>query len=291
MFYLDKKEFLMSPRVLRRLGVLAGLLVLAAVIPWSRETISGEAVIQPIRTLRVEAPEDGVVVRTVVREGDRVQKGQPLLEMSSSGLAQELGALTAEEIGLRGQESAGIAEDDPRAAFQAGETGRAVAAELVRDRSRRERLLLRSPVSGAVLTPSVDELAGKFVHAGATLLEVGDARQFKAEIPVTERLVTQIPLGTPVTVQLRARPLTLLHGTVASVSAAAEGASDTAAREEKGLLPSDIPEKFTVVATFPGSENDLVTGMKGNAKIYLRRRSFVGRGWLILKHWVDRIVW
>jgi multidrug efflux pump subunit AcrA (membrane-fusion protein) len=291
MFYLDKKEFLMSPRVLRRLGVLAGLLVLAAVIPWSRETISGEAVIQPIRTLRVEAPEDGIVVRTIVREGDRVQKGQPLLEMSSSGLAQELGALTAEEIGLRGQESAGIADDDPRAAFQAGETGRAVAAEIVRDRSRRERLLLRSPVSGAVLTPSVDDLAGKYVHAGATLLEVGDARQFKAEIPVTERLVAQIPLGTPVTVQLRSRPLALLHGTVASVSAAAEGARDTASREEKGLLPSDVPEKFTVVATFPGSDNDLVTGMKGNAKIYLVRRSFVGRGWLILKHWVERIVW
>lgn len=291
MFYLDKKEFLMSPKIVRVLAAVAAILLLAAIVPWSQQTISGEAVLEPVRVLRVGAPEDGVVVRTGVREGDEVHRDQPLLELASGSLDQEMGALTAEAIGLRSQASAGLAGADPRAAFQAQEQARAVSAELSRDRSRRERLIVRSPATGRILTPAVEELAGRFVRAGTPLLEVGDSRQFRAEIPVTERLVEDVRVGTPVTVQLRARPLRLLHGTVTAVSAATVGARTTAAPGDKDLLPSDIPEKFTVIATFPGAETGLVTGMQGDAKIALGRRSFVGRGLRIFQDWIDRIAW
>ncbi len=81
LFYLDKKEWLMSPRV--RTAVLAAAVALALLvfIPWSRRTLRSAAVLRPLTTVRLEAPEDAVVTRALAEEGDRVAAGQTVFQL------------------------------------------------------------------------------------------------------------------------------------------------------------------------------------------------------------------
>ena len=59
LFYLDKKELVMSPRARLPLLAAAAGLVLLLVVPWCRRTIRMDAVLEPAASVKVETPEDG----------------------------------------------------------------------------------------------------------------------------------------------------------------------------------------------------------------------------------------
>src|SRR6202040_52391 len=87
--YLDKKERLMSNR--KRLLLISALLLVVLLIPFTRRTITAEAILRPRTVGHVEAPEDGIVSRVLTREGAIVEIGNPLIQMSS--LAAEADSL------------------------------------------------------------------------------------------------------------------------------------------------------------------------------------------------------
>ena len=124
LFYLDKKELLMSPRI--RTALLAGAvaLVLLLVVPWSRRTLGSPAVLRPLTTVRLEAPEDAVVTRALAEEGDRVEAGQPVFQLVSASATEETAApgVRARAPGARGQPIPG--ERRARPGFRLREPGR-----------------------------------------------------------------------------------------------------------------------------------------------------------------------
>jgi multidrug efflux pump subunit AcrA (membrane-fusion protein) len=289
LLYLDKKELLMSPRARAPIALAAIALLLVLAVPWSRRTIQATVLLEPAERTSLQAPDDGFIEKVLVNEGDEVEAGTPVVVLANPALDARLEALRAvrerlEKEGNRLRE-AGSAAQTNRVESERS----AVEADLRREEARRERMVVKSPIAGRILTPRVRDLAGRSVRAGAVLAEVGDCQRLSARIPVSERLLVYIAAGAQVAVQLGARPLEPLRGTIVSVSPAIAPA--TTASTGPALRPSEHPEKFIAVAHFENPQSLLRPGMSGTARIYCGRSSYVERSGRVLGHWLQTIFW
>ncbi|MGE5347554.1 MAG: efflux RND transporter periplasmic adaptor subunit [Acidithiobacillales bacterium] len=290
LFYLDKKELLVSKRMRAPLLAAAAAILLVLVIPWSRRSIRSEILLRPGRLLKIQAPEDGVVALVKVREGDAVQEGDVAFVLSSLPVETRIAALSAESGRLTGEAQRLRAVGDASGAFRDQARQSAVDVELASESAVRNRLAVRSPAAGTILTHRPGDLEGRFVKAGSVLAEIGDCRTLTATIPVTERLLTDLALGQAVSVQLRSRPFVTLYGRLTLVAPATEAASAPASQDD-ALRPSELPGKFLAIAMFDNSEGSVLPGSSGRAKIETARASFLARGGRILYRWVRTIVW
>ena len=107
LFYLDKKELLMSPRSRTALFSAAALIAAALLLPWSRRTISAPALLKPMTTVRLEAPEDAVVARPSSCTGDRRRRRTAgILSLSSPALAEATGRVWARNAARKASQGA-----------------------------------------------------------------------------------------------------------------------------------------------------------------------------------------
>jgi putative peptide zinc metalloprotease protein len=291
LFYLDKKEWLMSRRARTfLLGCGAALLAFLA-IPFSRRTLRTEIVLMPVREVHLEAPEDGIIREVLVREGDSVREGQIVALVESPAVTSAIAGLTAQREGMEKEMSRRRADSDSRGVFESESRGTAIAASLRSEENRRNRLAIRSPISGRLLTPRLQDLTGHFVRAASPIADVGDCRELKAEIPVSERLLTFLQPGSPVSVQLRARSARFLRGSIVSISPATLSAQHRADVGREVMRPSERPERFVAIARFENADGDALPGMTGKAKVYMARASYLSRTWRLLSDWLQQIFW
>jgi putative peptide zinc metalloprotease protein len=290
LMYLDKKELLMSPRSRIPLAAIAVAIVLLLVVPWSRRTIRAEATLKPSETVRLEAPEDGIVAEVLAGEGDRVEAGQPLFRVVSPATEEERGRLTAQRDRFLSSSTSGRAAADPGLVFQSERRASSADAALQSAESRNQDLVVRSPISGRILTHRPADLTGRFVSAGALLGEVGDCRKMTADIAVSERFLQYLRTGAPVTALVHASSWRNRQGSVAAISPATEGQPVTAGKQDPAA-PTAAPDRFVARAVFDNTDGKLLPGAAARVKIHLARESYVSRassaGW----RWVRTLVW
>ena len=291
MFYLDKKEYLMSPKVLRRLAVAAAVLFLALVLPWPHETLQVPIALKPSKAVQVFAPADATVAAVDVQEGEFVVPGHPLARLASRSVEGRVEELTARKAGYEGQArlSREMASAEDSAAFDS--RAEATSSALVAGESVRAALLLRAPMAGAILTPRPQDLLGSSVRGGASLFTVADTRVMRVEIPVTERLLQSIRVGEPVAIHVRALPYRRFPTTISAISTAAESLPVASRAQGETLRPSERPERFVAVALLDNSDGALSPGMTAEAKLLGRRVPLAVQWWKIFYHWTRRIIW
>jgi putative peptide zinc metalloprotease protein len=291
LLYLDKKDLLMSPRSRRTLLALAGALPLLLFVPWTHRKIGAPLLLRPLTEVRLEAPEDSVVAEVLVREGDSVRPGQPVLRLESLKLnasALELAAVRRRfEKATRGAREAG----QPSVVFRSERREDSVDAAIRRESVRRGRLVVASPIAGRILTPRLEDLEGRYVRAGTELAQVGNCRMMRAELPVSERLFDDLQPNAPVAAMLPGRPLSTVRGRVASISPATLDHPRTATFEGHPAAPTAYPERFVALAVFDNPDGSLLPGMIGKAKIVARRASLVSRTWRVLWRWFRTTAW
>jgi len=291
LFYLDKKELLMSARTRTPLIAIGVALLLLLLLPLSRRRISAEAVLQPQTRVRLEAPEDGIIATVLAHEGDRVGPGQPIFKLASTEAEAEAVRLSAERDRFAKAASAGREAGAATLVFQAERRELSADAALHSDAVRQERLVIRSPIAGLVLSARLEDLLGRFVPGGTVLAEVGDCRRMKAELPVSERLLDDLDPDAPVTALARARPARPLHGRIQQISAATLEQPKTVRKESDAARPSDRPDRFVALAVFENPDGSLRPGTALRAKIYSRRASFASRVWRVVRRWIQTIIW
>lgn len=289
--YLDKKELLMSQRARKSLVGGAVALGLLLVVPWAPWRLETPARLEPWTEVLLEAPDGGTVLDVRAREGDRVEKGQVVALLDSPAVSAGLARAAAEREGFERQTSREREAADPGAVFHAQSRETAAAATVAWESARLDRLSVRSPISGTVLTHRTEDLAGRFLPAGATIARIGDCTRLRAEIPVSERLVSYLRPGAPVSMQLAARPGSILRGSIAQIGAAARDLPATPDGKDQTLHPGEMPERFVAVAVFDNANGSGLPGMTGRAKIWLGRPSLLWRTWRVLRHWLQTIVW
>jgi putative peptide zinc metalloprotease protein len=290
LFYLDKKDFIMAPNTRRPLVVVAVLVALLLVLPWTRRTIRAPIVLQPLTEIRLEAPENATVTEVLAGEGDLLRAGQPIVRLVSAGAAADRAVHRVEKDRFAMAARSAREASDPALAYEADRRSASLDEALESDAARTERLVLRSPIGGRLLTPRLGDLRGTTLAAGTLIAEVGDTRTLRANLAVSERLLEYLAPGEAVVAIFPGRPLAAAHGVIQSISAATLDQSRTATAHEPAA-PSAIPDKFTAVAVFDNRDGSLVPGMTGSAKIYARRASYVSRAWAILRRWVQTIFW
>jgi multidrug resistance efflux pump len=251
-----------------RILAAAGALLLLLLVPWSRRTLSSNAVLRPVSVARIEAPEDGTVIAVLARESDAIDSGAMLFQVSSPEVEAGAAHFVAEEARLL---HAASAARELSAADQVYATERRYAsaqASLANEDARRVRLAVRSPIPGRVLTPRLEDLEGRFVASGTLLAEVGDCRQMIAELPVSERLLGDLEIGAEVRALADDRPLRPIHGKVARISPATAEHPKTTRGLEDPTAPPERPDQFVAMAVFENAQGELRPGTQVRAKIY-----------------------
>ena len=291
MFYLDKKEYLMSPKVKRRLAVAGAVVLLVLILPWPHETFEVPIVLKPANAVSVSAPADATVEAVNVREGDRVPAGRELARLTSRAVEGRIQELTARRSGFEGQ--AGLGRASASAADSSAFESRAGAAAtaLKASESLRDALALRTPVAGTVLTHRPQDLLGSAVAGGTPLFSVGDLRTLRVEIPVTERLLQSLRVGEPVLVHVPALPFRKFPSTIAAIASAAETLPATSHAPDEPLKLSERPERFVAVAFLENADGKLAPGMTAEVKLIGARRSYAVQWWNVFYHWTRRIFW
>ena len=179
-------------RPARIAGIVAALLLLF--VPWTL-TSPGEFVVGPLAARVVSARDDGVVAQTFVREGMRVDAGSPLLRLVNYDVERQILATT------RTLDSLALAESAARSAGHSGDASRlgaeraeAAAALAALDR-RAAALVVRATSSGVVTTPHVEELAGRRVAAGDTMLALASIDSVEVRIALAGAGATRVRAG------------------------------------------------------------------------------------------------
>ncbi|HMF08681.1 MAG TPA: hypothetical protein VKJ00_06055, partial [Thermoanaerobaculia bacterium] len=160
LFYLDKKELIMSRRARVPLIVGAAALLIVVAIPWAPWTTETEAVLKPWTEVNLEAPDDGTILSVPVHEGDRVQKGELVASMSSPAVVSGLAGAAAHREALRRRSNREREAADAQGVFHSEKREAAAALAVAQEENRFERLSIRSPISGRVLTRRTQDLPG-----------------------------------------------------------------------------------------------------------------------------------
>ncbi len=291
LFYLDKKEWLMSRKARPALAAAGVAVVLLLVVPWSRRVISAEGVLRPQGVARIEAPEDGWVEQVFARESDGVAAGAPVLRLVSQRAVSDEAALSAQKDRLEKQAGAARDQSLAEALYESEQRQSAVRVGLVSERARNERLTLRAPFGGRVMTPRMEDLRGRFVAAHTLLSEIGDCRTLVADLPVSERLLSDIRPGFPVKALARQQPLGSLRGKVSEISAATLDRPATPSGLSDPAAPRELPDRFAVRAVFDNAAGGLRPGDRIRAKIYCGRESLARGAWRVVWRWLRSVAW
>jgi putative peptide zinc metalloprotease protein len=243
----------------------AAVVLVGALVPWSI-TVTGPFTVAPVSRLALVAADSGVVFEVTAKEGIVAPAGMTLARVRNLDLER---AATGSE---RVADSLALREAMARAAGRNGEAARLAAearSEAARLAGLRERigsLVLRAPGPSLVVSRHPEELVGRWVALGDTLVEVAGAGQVEARIAVEGAGAPLIRPGLPVRLISHADPARTAATTVTAVAVAASepaGAVETRAGIAGG--------------------GALQAGMTGEASITLRRSNAWGALWWVLR--------
>lgn len=225
----------LRPRRLLLLG--AGILALAAIVPWPLSSM-GRFTVHPSEIGIVAPDADGVVARVLVSEGMHVDAGAPLLELVDRTLELELldagrvvDSLTAGEATLRATGRAAMAEE--RAASRRAALARWTALE-----ERAGRLVLRAPIAGVVVGGRPEELLGRRVRSGDSLLAIAAIDTVEVRIALSGEGATRVRPGQVARLVSRADVASPWTGAVSGVSIAGSATEMPGMMEARVRMPA-----------------------------------------------------
>jgi RND family efflux transporter MFP subunit len=226
-----------------------GLLV---VVPW-RFRIQTNAMVVPAERRVVSAEVSGVIQSVPVRGGQRVRAGDVVASLVDSDYRVLLESAVT-NLGLaRRQLEEAEGRRDLTEASQAQLSMDLHKAEVSLYREKVDKTRLRSPITGVIVTPKVEEKAGEFLKVGDAFCEVVDQDRMAVEMNVPETEVEWIHSGAKVALKLNALPTQTVVGKVERIS--------------PQTITAEGEELFVTRAVFPNPHGAARTGMAGQAKI------------------------
>jgi len=259
------------------------------------KTVTASGNIQAKRQVDVSASSIGKVTALAVREGDRVEKGDFLLEIDPTGYESVVDQLDASiragEAAL-GMEKANlekakydlskteklfetqlVSEEDLRNARLSVEVSSARVrsaeenlsqqrATLRKARHDLKEVRITADISGTITALNVDEgesaIMGTLNNPGTVLLTISDLAEIEAEVLVDETEVVFVKVGQTAKVTLDAHPDSTYKGVVAEVG-------NSAVRSQLGLGQTSVD--FKVVVAIEDTIPNVRPGLSANVEI------------------------
>jgi putative peptide zinc metalloprotease protein len=238
----------------------SAILVLGAIVP-CRITVVGPFRVAPVLSMPHAVPDSGFIEQVLVREGTRVTSGFPLLQIRNFELERELVATrrTRDSLAMLSAQARGLGSHSEVALL---DTHRAVEdARLAGLQERVEALRIRALGNGIVVTPRPEELIGRWVSTGETVMLLGHPDSVEIRIALVGAGATLVRSGASVNMLPEAPLNAPASGRVAAVSVAAS-------------RPETIEARLRLPAA--GAWRP---GMTGRASVTLRRSNALGALW------------
>jgi len=257
------------------LGIVFECVLFMSVFPLPMR-VSGDATVAPQHLVTVAAPVDGVVSSVSAHEGQRVTTGEVLGKMSDWQWRTELVSAEAKYQ----QALLAMQNDLAHGAAQSGSDrtqAEFMRAEAARAQARLENAQLRSPIDGVVVTPDLQNVAGKRLDAGTPFAQVLDLSSAIVQIGIPERDLGFMKPGEEVAIKLDSYPQRTFRGRVSIISPEAK--------------LGDGERTFNVEVPLSNSDATLRTGMTGRGKVSL---GWHGAGYVLLRRpalWIWQTLW
>ena len=220
----------------------------------------------------VPAGFDGFIHEALVRVGDEVKAGQPLIRLDDRDLQSEAAAAQAELQRFRAEADSAQAEgriSEMQIALRRMEQARAT---LELSRYRLSRVELKAPFDGVVVEGQWHEKLGSPVKRGETLLKVARLDGLYAELKANERDIQDIAMKSKADLALISRPQLSFPATIERVEPAA--------------IAEDGGNHFIIRAHLTGASADWWRpGMSGLAKVDSGKRSIA---WCLTHRAIDQ---
>ncbi len=225
--------------------------------------------VTPTRTARLASPGEGpvqtcAVASCMVREGDRVEKGQVLLQISRNKAARAQMAAAAQALKeqeaelqriTRLVEAGAVPGSQLDAARSKHENAR---AQLAKAMESAEDYLVAAPWDGIVSKVYVTE--GDYVAPRTPLIEIFDPASLLVQFAVPETRSMEIREGLPLQVQLDAYPGRTFEGKISRVYPQLDERTRTRTVEATLTEPVDlIPGMFARIRVILDKISDAVT--------------------------------
>ena len=205
------------------IGVLAILLI--AFFPWPF-TVSGHFVSAAWPTTDLVAPEAGLVERVYATEGVEALAGTPILRLRSTELERTATELRRLRDSLALEALRARAMGRPAEARQYEEEVAGVGAQLQGTETRLRSLVLRSPRSGIVATPRLEELVGLHAKPGMALAQLLGSDSVEMRIALKGTGAAQVRPAQRVRLVSYANPGAAFDAVITTVAARSDSTSD-----------------------------------------------------------------
>jgi putative peptide zinc metalloprotease protein len=258
-----RAQWRQSPWRIRLLaGGAAVLLVLLLLPRWI--TVAGGFTAVPVRSLPLIAPDSGIVKQVYAREAARVRAGTPLVRIQNLALEQERVARARARDSVAAEETRARAQGREDEAERLAVERAALTARLDEYDARISVLVLRARTAGEVLTARPEQLLGRRVDSGDTLVIVGDADSLDLRIALTGAGATRVEPGSTVSLVPYSAVGHPVLGVVRSVSPIAESSHDMPGVEARVRVAAGGAWRV---------------GVTGEARVRLRRSNLLGEIW------------
>jgi multidrug efflux pump subunit AcrA (membrane-fusion protein) len=168
------------------------------------------------------APFEGLLLETLAAPGDVVEAGQPLARMDGREVHWELAGVLAErERAARERDTALAAHDVSRSLMAGLEVERLQTREELL-RNRLDRLEVRSPLTGIVLSGSLERRENVPVDVGQALYEIAPLEALRLEVAVPAAEISHVRPGMVVEVRLAGTASEIVTGRISRIRPASE---------------------------------------------------------------------
>ena len=261
-------------QLFRPIPLLAAACAVALIfVPLWRDRENAYFVVEPLESETVHAAVPGRVTEVLVREGEAVRAGQPMLRMTSplaSSMASSAMAQTREasfqafDAELQGQSIGPAAAQQ-----QASRSSRQLAGEA------QSSQVVTTPEDGIVLTKDPASLLGRQVGSGQALLDVAGDGPRGVRVYIPSAAFERIHAGDEIALEIPGR-FEPVHLVLAQPGGDAVSLPEglVASQGYKGVT---LPVFYSARMMLPASAGSLRFGEAGRAKVFGARRSVAGR--------------
>ena len=252
------------------LGTVAGMGLL---IPLPA-AVSVDATVRPAVPIAVRAAAPGLVDEVLVVEGQTVEAGTVVARLRRDELEMQLGQVRAalqraRAEGGQARSEGSLAELRARQAEFASLTEEQSFLE-----SELSRTELKAPVRGVVLTARTEQLRGRRLERGETLLDLADLGTMEIEAIVPEHDIQGLRAGSKAQLKVYSYPERYFRGTIARVAPRA-----------------DQDRHFRVRVRVDNADGRLRPGMTGRARLDIPPRPFLWPFVMPIVRWVRFQLW
>lgn len=260
-------------------GLLVLLMATMVFYRWEIEVNAG-CTVEPVRHVLLRSETAGRLETLQGREGERVKAGQALARLEEPTLTARQDRLLLDRSIVNQELIRTLGLNRITDYHQYQIALQRLEKEILEVRSRTQKLTLRAPIDGIILTPRLAERMGDYLNAGDPLCEIGDLQTVLVRITVPESDMADVGLDQPVELKAYAYPHLTFQGRVVQIAPQRSAVIDNPALSARfgGKVPSrpdprrgeEVPlvPIFQVVIQVENPNGALRPGMTGLAKIH-----------------------